>query len=158
MEIVKILIFRAFASFYLISVLIQVSHSIFCSAYCKPNSCSGKLSNQCTDCTSPFILQSNGTCTVDPASGYVLFNNDAQISNSISSTGTCGTYTFIGLTAFDTVSLRSATSINIPHYSVRLIAWIIMYNEWDLSLDYFQGVLDTSGQTIKQYANTYSTA
>jgi hypothetical protein len=103
-------------------------------------------------------LQSNGTCTVDPASGYVLFNNDAQISNSISSTGNCGTYTFIGLTAFDTVSLRSATSINIPHYSVRLIAWIIMYNEWDLSLDYFQGVLDTSGQTIKQYANTYSTA
>lgn len=46
--------------------------SIFCSAICKPNFCTGPNSNQCTDCDYPYI-RSGTTCIIDSNSGYVLY-------------------------------------------------------------------------------------
>lgn len=60
-----------FTMFIVISLFVR-ANSLFCSAYCKPNSCTGISSNQCTACDTPFLWQTNGTCQVDPASGYAL--------------------------------------------------------------------------------------
>ena len=137
----------------------SLSANLFCSSYCKPNFCTGTLSNQCTACSPPFILQANNTCTVDPSSGYVLFEDATQITSTTTTTTNCGGYIFIGqLAPSSTVSLRSSGAITFPHYAVRVIAWIIMYNEWNTVLDYFQGILNTTNQAVKQYSNTYSTA
>ena len=39
-----------------------------------------------------------------------------------------GIYVFDGTYVTSTIGLRSAAAITIPHYSVRLIAWVILYN------------------------------
>lgn len=46
-------------------------HSWFCSAYCKPNACSGAEKTYCADCEAPFVL-SGGLCQVDTFTGYTL--------------------------------------------------------------------------------------
>lgn len=56
--------------FLLLTFVIRQATTIFCSAACKPNSCTGPNSNQCTNCDSPYIL-SNTSCVIDTTSGYV---------------------------------------------------------------------------------------
>lgn len=82
-----------------------------------------------------------------------------MISNLGGGSSTCGGYTFEGTyTYFDSVPLRSNAPITIPHYSVRFICWVILYNEWDLALDTITATLNTSGLALTQSVSTYSTA
>lgn len=78
--------------------------------------------------------------------------------NTFGGTISCGIYSFDGTYVSSTIGLRTAGAITFPHYSVRLIAWIILYNEWDPVQDSFRGVLNTTGQQVTQSVGTYSTA
>lgn len=133
---------------------------IFCSAYCRPNSCTGPSASECTACDQPFTYKSsNNTCQIDANSQYVYFAGQSQIMNMQGGSASCGGYTFNGQYNFnDQITLRLDNPITIPHYSVRVIAWVIMYNEWNLASDYFLGQLNTSAQTVRQNVTTYSTA
>lgn len=139
-------------------LLIEIN-SIFCSAYCKPNSCTGPAATQCTACDPPFLHQANNSCTVDPTSNYVMFADSTQITNVQGGSSTCGGYTFNGQYSFnDQIWLRSNNPITIPHYAIRVISWVILYNEWSLTNDYMMGSINTSSQVVKVNVNTYSTA
>lgn len=79
--------------------------------------------------------------------------------NSPGGNSNCGIYTFKGQYNFnDQIDLRSSNPITIPHYSLRFISWVILYNEWDTTSDYMVATLNTSNEVRNQSISTYSTA
>lgn len=112
-------------TFFLLCLVARVS-SLFCSAFCKPNFCTGINSNQCTACDAPFALQTNATCLVDPATGYAFAANQSDITINLGGSDNCGPYNYRGrFSAPDNLILRTQNPITIPHYAVRLIVWVI---------------------------------
>ena len=144
----------------LIALLINYTNAIICSAYCKPNFCTGILKTQCTACDPPFILQGSApnSCIVDPSSGYVMYEDETVASMIPSSwTTICGPYNLYGKYGRSTdPSIRSNNLITIPHYSVKVIAWLLLYDGWDLVNDNFVGTINTTNQAITQQVSTYS--
>lgn len=130
----------------LASVLINFAHAWFCSAYCKPNQCTGISKTECTDCDSPFIL-SLGNCNIDVTSTWFMAADTSNITISPVGTGpACSVYSFNG--PFDSTTIFTLTHtgpISIQHSKIRLILWIIMYDEWKPASDYFLITLLSTG-------------
>lgn len=58
---------------YCLVVIAQINaaYSIFCSAYCKPTSCSNLNKDNCNDCDLPFVIDGN-KCKIPASSNYKL--------------------------------------------------------------------------------------
>jgi hypothetical protein len=46
--------------------------------------------------------------------------------------------------------------ITIPHYAVKVIVWLLLYDGWDVLNDNFVGTINTTNQAIIQHVSTYS--
>jgi len=107
----------------------------FCSAVCKPNSCTGPLPTDCTNCDTNFIL-SGTTCNVNPTSGWELVDTSTDLGGTMTldlgSTDSCGMYSFSGnFTRSDTITLTFSGGIPDPFYQIQLIYWIILVDDVD---------------------------
>jgi hypothetical protein len=112
----------------IVQILVEATYSLFCSAYCSPNQCSGISKTQCTGCDSPF-LPSSGNCNIDTSTAWFLAADSSNITCSPTTSGNCGSYNFIGpydsTTAF---TLTHTGPITTQHSKIRLILWIILYD------------------------------
>lgn len=146
-------------SFYIIfSMSIVTANSIFCSAYCQPNQCSGIAKTQCTACDSPFLL-SGSNCIIDSTSGYTLYFQSNNMTATPVGSATCSSYSITGtLNSGQTFTLTTASAIIISHIKVRLIMWVILYDNWNTTTDYLQAKLNTSGETQKIYVGSRQTS
>lgn len=62
--------------------------------------------------------------------------------------GSCGTYTFTGtLQSGQSFTLTTSTAITAPHIKVRLILWIILYDDWNTTTDYIEAKINTTNVT-----------
>lgn len=114
--------------FIVVGVLLETNrvNSLFCSAYCAPNQCTGLTNTSCTGCDPPFLF-SSPSCLLDPTSNYVFLADQTTIWNSFSAIrGSCGTYNYYGPEVFGSIMLQYLTPITTAHYCVRLIVWMLL--------------------------------
>lgn len=130
------LLMKILGSLLLLQTLIYTIYATFCSAYCAPNQCSGISKTQCTGCDAPF-LPSSGSCNIDTSTSYFLAADSSNITCSPSTPGSCGIYSFVG-PQDSTVpfTLTHTGPIATQHTKIRLILWVIMYDEWKPQTDY----------------------
>lgn len=136
--------------FLIFSCLFVTTYSIFCSAYCKPNSCSGISKTQCTACDSPFLLIS-GQCVVDTTTRYSIAGESNNFTITPTGTASCGSYTFTGtLQSGQSFTAATTTAITTPHIKIRIILWVILYEDWNTATDYIEVSINTTN-TIQRF-------
>jgi hypothetical protein len=129
----------------ILSIVAQaVATGTFCSAVCKPNSCSGPLPTDCSTSCDTNFMASSGTCVVNPSSGWTQIDTSTDLGGTgyldSGSITTCGpqvpqnthTYSYFGnFTKTDTVTLTFANGITSPYYQIQLIYWLIYVDQVD---------------------------
>jgi len=91
-------------------------------------------------------LLNSGQCVLDTSTGYFLAANVNNITASPNTPGTCGVYNFVGtLASTNTYSLTHNGPISIQHSKIRLIMWVILYDEWKPQTDYIEAKLVSTG-------------
>ncbi len=76
-----------------------------------------------------------------------------------STTTTCSVYTYYGpKTATGSGTLQYTSAVTQPHYSVRLIMWVILVDQWSPTLDKVIVTNSDTGASAFQNITTASTS
>ena len=117
----------------------------FCSVLCSNQQCNSTAFGSCTgSCASPWTWNSTtNVCDLLPASGWGFVDASADagggLSPSSGSTSTCGpqsggsqwSYSYTGnQTGNDVVTYTDTSGVSLPHYQLRIIAWVILIDDW----------------------------
>lgn len=125
--------------------LVHYARSVlFCSAYCSPNQCTGISNTQCSACDSPFTF-SGGTCTINPtSSSYAIYADSSNITVAPNTNGACSVYNIKGPIASTGTFTLTAPAIPTAHLKIRLILWVVLYDEWKPQTDYVESRLTST--------------
>ena len=104
------------------------------------------------------MLSASDTCVIDPTSNYQFLYDDSIDFNRDYRDDYCGIYSYHG-SLFGAMSgrFRDSRNINTPHYSLRIIMWVILIDDW-VATDGITIDDVVSGLTKKQDFTTISTS